>query len=77
MNTASIARLFFSLMVAVLLVSFTVSAQDKKADKPKEEAKTEKIEAKEHKHHAKAAKAKAEKAEKAKTEEKKDAPQPK
>ncbi len=77
MNTASIARLLFSVMVAVMLVGFTVSAQEKKADKPKEEVKTEKTEAKEHKHPSKAMKAKAEKTEKAKTEEKKEAPQPK
>ena len=75
MNTAIYARLFFSAMVACMLVGFTTAAQDKMTEKPKHEMKSEKAEGKKHqKHSEKAMKMKAAKEKKA---DKKADPQPK
>jgi len=83
MNGTFFARMLFSVMVACMLVGFIAVAQDKPADKPKEEQKTEmaapaKETAKPAKHHTKAMKKKATKSKamkkKAMEEKKAEAP---
>jgi hypothetical protein len=75
MNIARLARLLFSLMIACLLIGFTVSAQDKTPEQPKQEVKSEKAEkVKKQKHPHKGKKAKGTKEKKA---EKEVDPQPK
>lgn len=52
MNTAAVARLLFSVMIACMLVGFTAAAQDKAPEKPKQEMKQDKADTpKEKKHH--------------------------
>lgn len=59
MNTAIIARAFFFVMAAFMLIGFTAAAQEKTPEKEKSGTKREKIEsAKHHRHTQKAIKAK-------------------